>query len=265
MGRPKGSRSLGIPIRGLAEAIDLTKILYEKVGKKHMSYQELAGFLGLRGGSSFPVVGALSEYGFIEKIGEYWKVSDTGELAIKEDIPTLKHALERNPVFKDLLNQFKDKEVTPGAIENHLRKKYKKRSNVHTTVNRFLKSKSYIDSLEKEISDMISDPIEPITEEIDLTKWIKLIKLKYALNPPKETEINKLFKEVVDVWGEEDVAISTLSKSIEDNKENKEIQKVLIKSLIDIIVKKYPMIDDLKETKKKEEIEEVPKEEENDE
>jgi len=253
-GRPKGSKSLlGIPMKGIKEAIDLTKTLWDNTQGKLMSFEEFCNFLNLKAkGISTPVAGALSEYGFIEKIGSGWKVSELGKKAIEGDATAIKQALEKNSIFKELFNNFENKEVTSGLIVDYLKKRYKKGGNVYIIESRFTEATNYIKSLGRvEItgSSFIATP--SVTKNLPIAKLLKLIQLKYALNPPDKSEVKRLVEELADDLKEEqDVSISTLVKSMDEHKENNEVLKALADSLINIVSKKYPEFLTLKEKKK---------------
>jgi hypothetical protein len=239
MPRKKGAKSkLGIPIKNLREAIELTKMVYDSAGDKSMSFQELAEFMKLPKGISTPVVGAIKDYQLIEKSDLGWRVSQLGKNAIFGDIEAVKQIFTKNPILADLYNKFGDQDVTPGIIESHLRSKYKKGKNVVLIIKRFLDGLDYIKSLE---SGKVYKPVEEI-EPRDTAKWFKVIQLKYALNPSPKEEISKLADMVAKEFENvDDVALNTLSNSIKENKNNKEVLTILVDNLIKIAREEYPI------------------------
>ncbi len=231
-GRPKGSKSIGIPLKGVKEAVELVRMVYEKAGDKTMSFSEMAEYMKLQKGSSTPAVGAVYEYGLIERSGIGWKVSELGKDAIGGNRESVKEAFEKNTIFRDLSIQFGDKEITEGILIEYLRRKYKKGGNVFLIAKRFMEGLQYIKSLES--SRTPAESIEPRDE----AKWFKVIQLKYSLNPTKE--ISKLADDVAEEFENvNDVALKTLAKSIKENKNNKEVLTVLIDNLIQISRREY--------------------------
>jgi len=231
MPRKKGSKSkLGVPIKGLPEVIALVRMAYDNVGDKSMSFREMTTFMKLPKGISTPAIGAISAYHLIEKSNLGWRVSDLGKNAIFNDVNSVKEAFTKNPIFADLYEKFGDKEVTAGIIENYIKSKYKKGGGVAVIINRFLEGLEYINGLKggKQFKS-----IETKQTNIDITN---LLKLKYALNPPKKEEISKLAVTVSkDLESIEDISIKTISKSITKNKENSDVLNVLINNVLDIL------------------------------
>lgn len=241
MPRKKGSKSkLGIPTRGLQEAVDLTKMAYNKAGDKSMSFSEIAEFMKLQKGVSTPTIGALKEYGLVEKSDLGWRISATGKNAIFGDAEAIKNLFMKNPVFADLYRRFGSKNVTHGIIEQHLRAKYRKGENVGLIVKRFVEGVSYIKGHK---SGHISNGSEmQIENNTNHSHIIALIKLKYALNPPSKKEIHTIIDTLEEELKDEDKAITTLIKSIKENREKHDVAKILFDNLISIISAKYPFL-----------------------
>lgn len=148
MGRPKGSKSAGIPQRALKECIDYVTAAYETVGNSVMAFSEMRDSMGLEKGADLAVSGALNKYGLAEKDPSgYWRITDLGKRVAQEDGVAMKEALERVPIFKDLSLKFWDQEVTPGAVEQHIRSKYKKGEYAIEIVRQFLEAKELIQQL----------------------------------------------------------------------------------------------------------------------
>lgn len=238
-GRPKGTKSLGIPTKGIKEAIDLTKIIYDKFGDNTMSFSEMIESMKLKKGISTPTVGALYSYGLIEKVGNIgWKVSELGKMGVLGDANSVKEAFEKNVIFRNLSMQFGDKQITSGIIVDYLKKQYKKGENVVLITNRFIEAMNFINSLKKNAPKQ--KEIEAVSSK-DTAKWFKVIQLKYALKPPKE-EISKLADIVAQEFENIDnTALKTLGRSIKENKNNKEILIVLVNNLIQIANEEYPI------------------------
>src|SRR3989344_6708596 len=138
MTRKKGSKSKsGVPIRGLQEAVELTKMAYDKHGDKSMSFSEIAESMKLSKGISTPVMGALGEYGLVERSDLGWRVSAEGKEAIFGDVDAIRKCFTKIPLFSDLYHRYGNKEVTSGILENYLRTKYKKGENVALIIKRF--------------------------------------------------------------------------------------------------------------------------------
>ena len=214
MGRPKGSKSkLGIPPKGIIEAVALVKSAYEKAGNNIMSVQDITDFMNLKKGSNYPMLGMLaSDYGLIEKEGDIgYRISDLGERAIKGEKFAIKESFEKNSLFRDLSTQFWDKNVTPGLIIDYLKKKYKKGDNVNLIAQRFLEGSNYIKSIggsqySSELNSPKNSEPSPIDEDI-----ILLLKLKYLFIPPSENIKESTLKSILEKFrNSNDVGIKSL-------------------------------------------------------
>ncbi len=239
-GRPKGSKSLGIPTKSITEAIQIAKTLYENAHDKTMSIEDFAKYLGLEKAGSSPVAGALSAYGLIERSGIGWRISDLGKRIINDDIDAIKGALRRNEIFKDLLAEYENEEVTSGLVVEYLKKNYKKGGNVFIIADRFLESITYIKQLER---GMHFDTTVEQKPKIGISSkgWLTLLRLKYALSPPTPEEIENLLVSIEDEFAEsDDPAIVSLVAKMKSNSDKKEVLSVLADSLIEIIGEKYP-------------------------
>lgn len=252
-GRPKGSkRRLNIPTKNVGGAVGLIKLAYKGSKGKSVSTKDLQNFMDLKTGALSPIIGVLmNDYGFLEKddLGGYL-ISTLGLNAIKGDKTAIREAFERNNLMRELSRKFFDKEVTQGLIEDFLKKKYKMGADVVKVTQRFLEGCNYIKGLSTSISDdksMISSNIEysiqKSEQQVNIQDVIKLIKLKYAINPPKENEISNLAESLNKAFTNiKDEAIRTLIKKIRENKEKKEILNVLVDSVISIIFDKEDLL-----------------------
>lgn len=238
-GRPKGSTSLGIPTKGLQEVVDIVQTLYQKVGGNIMTFSDFTQFLGLNTAQASPLLGVLStDYGLLEREDGNWKLSELGIQVANKDIVAITESFERNSIFKDLSRRFQDKSVTPGVINDHIKKTYKKGQNVYLITERFLESLTYINSLKGNLSQSQQRIIRK--GEFDSAKWFKVIQLQYALNP-EQMDIDKMIDIVADdLRDDEDVAIRTLAESMKENKDHKDVLKILINNLVNIVSKKHP-------------------------
>ncbi len=253
-GRPKGSKSrLGIPPKGIIEALALVKGAYEQSKGNTMSVQDITEFMNLKKGSNYPILGMLAtDYGLIEKEGEIgYKISDLGKRAIKGEKFAVKESFEKNPIFRDLSSQFWDKNVTPGLIVDYLKKKYKKGENVSTITQRFLEGVNYIKSLGTKQESYESESEVQIGSTDDLIKIINIIKLKYALNPPQKEELKSIVEGVCnELKNDRNEAIKALAHNMEKNKNNNEVLKALSESLLSVISAYNPKLNILNESPK---------------
>jgi|SRR3989344_1719794 len=246
MTRTKGSKSKsGVPIRGLQEAIELAKMAFDKHGDKSMSFSEIAESMKLPKGISTPIMGALVEYGLVEKSELGWRISAEGKNAIFGDIASIKKCFTKISLFGELYHKYGDKAVTAGVIEGYLKSKYKKGENVSLIIKRYLEGLNHIKGLESGHGITVNQVL--IGSDLNYGRDIALIKLHYALNPPDKNEIHKLIAEVSDALKDEDTAVVTLVKSIKENIDKKEIAKILFDNLSSILSAKYPFL--LTETK----------------
>lgn len=240
MPRKKGSKNKsGVPMKGLQEAIELAKMAYDKHGDKSMSFSEIAESMKLPKGISTPIMGALSEYGLVEKSDLGWRVSAEGKSAIFGDIDSAKKCFTQIPLFSELYHKYGDKAVTAGVIEEYLKSKYKKGENTTLIIKRYLEGLNYIRGIES--GHPLSSKIVMGTE-LNYSRDIALLKLKYALDPPTKDEIHKLIDILEQELKNEDSAIVTLIKSVKENKDKKEVAKVLFDNLISILSAKYPFL-----------------------
>ena len=184
-GRPKGSKSLGIPQRGLKDALELTKMIYDNVNDKIMSFQEMTDYMKLQKGSANPVVGALFEYGLIERSSNGWKVSDLGKNALFGDATSAKAAFEKNTIFRDLSIQFGDKDITEGILIDYLKKKYKKGENVFLIARRFSEGVAYIRSLGGTTIKLPELPLRKPEKTVDAELY-QMARLFGQLFPPSD-------------------------------------------------------------------------------
>jgi hypothetical protein len=229
-GRPKGSKSnIGIPMKGIKEAISLTKMAYEKGKDSIMSFSEISGHMGLQKGSNTTTMGALSAYGFVEQSEGGWKVSELGKRAINGEKEAIRASFEKVDLFRELSSQFGGKNVSPGLVIDYLKKKYKKGENVKIIEQRFSEGMDFIKGLEPEKPQFKS-------VKTDAPEIIDLIKLKYALHPPEEKDIKELANKVhLSFKDNQDPSIKILAENINKNKENKGALLALVDSILGIL------------------------------
>lgn len=240
IGRPKGAKSqLGIPIKDIDEAVQLVKLVFDKQGSKNITFEDLAKSMSIQTGALVRISNSFKEYGLLEQTEIGWKVTDLGRRAVSNDKAALKEAFEKNDIFKELSGLFWDKDISENIVFDYLKKKYKKGENVKIITDRFLKGREYIKSIEGE--NIFIPPQEGA--RADTSKIIKLIKLKYALNPPKEEEIDNLVEDIIKELRESNIiSIKVLTESIDKNKtkEKRAVLSVLIDNIIGILSEDYP-------------------------
>ena len=129
---------------------------------------------------------------------------------------------------------------------------HEKGGNVYIIESRFTEATNYIKSLGRaEITSSAFIEPPPTNKGLPIAKLLKLVQLKYALNPPDKSEVKKLVGELAnELKDEQDVSVSTLAKSMDENKENNEVLKALADNLIKIVSQKYPEFLILKEREK---------------
>ncbi len=230
-GRPKGSKSeLGIPIKSIKEAVELTRMAYESGKGSVMSFSEMAGYMGLKKGPDTPTIGALKMYGLVEQSDGGWRVSELGLKAIRGDKESIRTAFEKVELFRELSSQFAEKNVSPGFIIDYLKKKYRKGDNEKRIITqRFLEGIEYIKGLSVVDAAIQSDTLE--TLEVS-----DVIQLKYALSPPTDTDIEHLADGVYNKYKtHKSSSIRILADNIHKNKSNKEALRPLVDTLLGIM------------------------------
>src|SRR3989344_4343270 len=182
MTRTKGSKSKsGVPIRGLQEAIELAKMAFDKHGDKSMPFSEIAESMKLPKGISTPIMGALVEYGLVEKSELGWRISAEGKNAIFGDIASIKKCFTKISLFGELYHKYGDKAVTAGVIESDLN--YGRDIaliKLHYALNP--PDKNEIHKLIAEVSDALKDEdtavvtlVKSIKENIDKKEIAKIL------------------------------------------------------------------------------------------
>ena len=113
-GRPQGSKSdIGIPMKGIKEAVALVKMAYEKGQDSIMSFSEISNYMNLQKGSNTTTIGALSFYGFVEQADGGWRISELGKRAVRGEKEAIRTAFEREALFRESSSQFGGKNVSP--------------------------------------------------------------------------------------------------------------------------------------------------------
>lgn len=232
-GRPVGKKSeLGIPIKGIKEAVELTKMAHEQGKDNIMSFSEMAGYMNLKKGSDTPTIGALKWYGLVEQSDGGWRISDSGQKAIIGDKESIRTAFEKVNLFRELSSQFAEKNVSIGLIIDYIKKKYRRGDNEKRIIaQRFVEGLDYIKNLTDKSQIIEVNKFFKTSEEV-----ITLIKLKYALTPPSDKDIKELAEDVWDkLKDNQNNGIKILAENIHKNKDNKEGLKPLVDSLIGIL------------------------------
>lgn len=230
-GRPKGSKTKsGVPIRGIKEAIVLTKMAYEKGKNNLMSFSEISDYMGLQKGSNAPVIGALSSYGFLEQGGGGWKVSELGKRAINGEKEAIRSAFEKIDLFRELSSEFGGKNASLGLIEDYLKKKYRKGENVKIITQRFSEGMDYIKLSGPE------KPQEVQTMEKPSSKIIDLIELKYALKPAEQKDTETLAMKIYESFKDNpNKGVKVLAENIKKNKKNNAALRALVESVLALL------------------------------
>ena len=140
-------------------------------------------------------------------------------------------AFTNEKMFKDLFNEFNGRKVTDEAILSSIKSKYK-----------------YVDADEvkerlKEGMDLLKDkaPAKAANlKGINERDLQTLVKLKYALMPPKKEEINNLEDKTIEIFETMDnETLNTLADLMKQNKDNEDVflqllQQAFLKVGIDI-------------------------------
>lgn len=231
----------GLPQIDMLVAIDYTTKLYNMYGDASFSIDDLCRAIGVKKAFASRMTGEFKQYELLDQTTSgYWFVTDLGKRTAKGDKDAILTALQNLKIFSDLYLNFKDKEVTRGVIEDYLRKKWNG-YNSNLVATRYLDVMNHIRA-SGEIPESLKKP--QISENI--------IKLKYALNPPPENEIDMLIDAIYDEFKENpDTAIKTLVKSLKNSKGNKEHIKLLFENIIEILSKDYPSLVNYKEKRQK--------------
>ena len=172
MGRPKGSKSVGIPQRTIEECVGYVSAAYEKIGDKTMTFDEMRVSMNVSRGACKAASGALAQYGLAEKKYRGWSLTDLGKRAAKKENLAIKAAFERISIYKDLSSHFWDTETTPGIIEQHIKSRYKKGEYAKEIVNRFLDAKIFILNLESKPSEEIPPSVAPDLEMCAISRRV---------------------------------------------------------------------------------------------
>jgi len=240
-GRPPGSKSIGIPFKTIMESADLVKMALNEAGDNTMSFKEMSEFMKLPRGAAIPTAGALVEFGLVEKSSLGWKISDLGKIVSKGDPAAYKEALEKNEIFRDLSRRYWNRLVTPGIINGYLKSKYRKGENVFRITERFLEAMEFIKRLQTESGGLGKLSEEEKFQPFTISDWLKIIQLKYALEPPTKSEIENLAEQVANsLDNSSDISFKAISSNIRQYKENKEILAVQVDNIMKIVSAKYP-------------------------
>lgn len=239
-GRKRGSKS-GLPFTRFSEAVTYAKTLWNAKGDSEMTPSDIAKDLGFKLPKAVRVIGALNRnYNILEKIGKLWKLSDIGRGVANNDKDALMAAFTNEKMFKELFNEFNGRKVTDEAIASSIKSRYK-----------------YVDA--DEVKERLKEGMELLKDkapaksanlkgmnEKDLQT---IVKLKYALMPPKPEEISELEDKAIEIFermGNE--TLNTLADLMKQNKNNKDV-------FLQLLQQAFPKVgidsEDIK-TKKKE-------------
>ena len=228
----KKAREKGIPVpkKTIGEAITYIKLIYDARGQRLMSFNEMAEYMQVSGGWRSTIFSLLENYGLIEqtKTG-LWKVTDDGVKCLNNDYNSVKDAFEKVPIFKKLMNVFGDKDVTQRAIVDYLKTLYKKPDKyVKNAAEKFWYGKEYLDSIQK--GEEPRPPKLSINHSIT-EKWLYMIKLKYALSPPSQSEKKEIIIDLLErVKDDKDLRI--FAESLKENVANDDSIKTIFNLMI---------------------------------
>lgn len=253
-GRPKGAKSnFNLPARGISDAVEWTRKIHEKAKEKEFSPEDLTSYLDIGKGFASPAISVLDKFGFIEKASYGWKISELGKSAIRGDKDSLKQALERIELFRELIKSFGDREVTKSIIVNYLKSKYKKENN-EAVAERFAESIDFLNSfgqLDVKSEEKGFAVKEACFSDEDLQI---ILKMKYAFQPIKEELKETILEEAYNKFKDYgDSTIESLIEEIKKNKKNEAVRNALINAFVSSFEKKYPILKDSVKEKKKEE------------
>lgn len=237
-GRPRKART-GLPSIKMMEAIEWVKKLYDKFGNTLVSFSDVAETIGLKEAYAKIALGKIrSEYGLLDQKDLGWEITDLGRRAAQGERDAIIQVMKKNKILGNLFDEFKDKTVSRGYLEDFIKKRrYKGFIDTSGIADRFLEYMDYINKIKK---GGIPSKI-PGEQKVE---WFKiLIQLKYALNPPEQREISSLANEVAEeLKNNEDVSIRKLSNQIKQNLENNDILTALVDTIVDILSEKYPIL-----------------------
>jgi len=242
-GRPKGAKSkLNLPIRDIADAVEWIRKVDNEAKGNEFHPEDLVEYIGINKGFVSPALSVLQKFGFIERGSFGWKVSELGMRVISNEREAIKEALERVDLYRDLLKNFGDKNVTKTIILNYLKTKYKKGENTEVIAGKYTEAVSYLNSLTTEISSTKKDKqFTKSTDNLD-KKIITLLKLKYMFFPEKDSKI-EVIDELINVFEDEtDPTIKSVISKIKQQKGEEETLKVLINILFDSFKEKYSIL-----------------------
>lgn len=244
MGRPKGTKSSGVPPISIKEAVSLVTKAFEKIGYNETSFKEMAQASGQPFGNAVKLFGHIEKnFGLLERTPQgLWKISDLGRRAAKGEKQAIKEAFEKNPIYRALSTNFWTRNVTVGAVETYLKANYKQGSSTPYITNKFIEAKNYLKKLEG--APIEAEKNEPNTEGTvtGTPEYLPLlIQLKYALNPPKKEEITQIVNNLVLKLKTDDATLNALVKQMQENKEDEQILKVLTNTIWDIYKDKYQL------------------------
>jgi len=225
-GRPKGSK-IGLPFTTFPEALDYVNKIWQKAQYNEMAFKDMSSFMGLHPKKAVRVLNTLKDfYGVIEKTESgYWRLTDVGKRAVRNEHTALKEIFSKNPMFAELHNTFGSKSVTEGVILDHIRKKYKG-VDVEEAKRRLLEGISIIGQNKK---DGYEHPNQNMSQDFILP----LFQLRYALKPPSNEEIENLVEKVaIGLKGSNDDVLKFISGlMIEKKKERGELVNLLDKAM----------------------------------
>lgn len=216
-GNKKGVKNK-LPFTTFPDAVTYARMLYKAQKDKEMTSNDIAKDLGFKGPKAVRIIGALSRtYDLLEKSGKLWKLSEIGKKVANNDRDALISSFTHDKMFSELFNKFKDRQVTDDAITSSIKTDYKY-VDVSEVKNRLKDGINLIKSIGN--STTLPSDNGALSEE-DLRS---LIKLRYALMPPRPEEINQLENKAIEILSEaSDDVLKTLANLMKSNKGNKEL------------------------------------------
>lgn len=228
----------GLPQINMLDAIAYVKKVYQNIGGNLKSFSGMAQAMGITEAFFKRASGELRVYGLITQEGTGWKITDLGRRAANGEKSAVIEVLETNDIMKVLYAELKDKNYDRDYVEDFIRKKrFAYNINVSLVADRFLLAMEHIKNLVEGEEYIVGEKRN--VEQTPL--FIKIIKLKYALFPPSNSEVKRLVEDLsLEAESNKDATIKSLIGKMVDKKDNEAELKTLMELLIEIVSNKYP-------------------------